>query len=68
MKKIKQYEELFNETNGSTSLPAMYLEEKRRREDIERRYDMLVTLLKKEGCDRVSQRISDESKAQKRLH
>ena len=67
MKKIKQYEELFNETNGSTSLPAMYLEEKRR-EDIERRYDMLVTLLKKEGCDRVSQRISDESKAQKRLH
>jgi len=67
VKKIKQYEELFNETNGSTSLPAMYLEEKRR-EDIERRYDMLVTLLKKEGCDRVSQRISDESKAQKRLH
>jgi len=54
VKKIKQYEELFNETNGSTSLPAMYLEEKRRREDIERRYDMLVTLLKKEGCDRVS--------------
>jgi len=53
VKKIKQYEELFNETNGSTSLPAMYLEEKRR-EDIDRRYDMLVTLLKKEGCDRVS--------------
>lgn len=68
MKKDRQYEELFSDTNGSSSLPAMYLEEKERRKDIERRYNVLVNLLKEEGCSRVSQRIRDELEAQKRLH
>jgi len=68
MKKNSQYEEIFNETNGSTSLPNMYLKEKKRREDIEKRYNMLVNLLKQEGCNKVSQRIRDELEAQKRLH
>ena len=68
MKKNNQYEEIFNETNGSASFPDLYLKEKRRREDIEKRYNMLVALLKQEGCNKVSQRISDELEAQKRLH
>ena len=68
MKKDRQYEELFSDTNGSSALPAMYLEEKERRKDIERRYNVLVNLLKEEGCSRVSQRIRDELEAQKRLH
>jgi hypothetical protein len=71
MKKYKQHEELYREIlneNGNPSFPEMYLKEKLRRKDIEKRYDILVSLLKDEGCTRVSQRISDELKAQKRLH
>ena len=68
MKKNSQYEEIFNETNGSASFPDLYLKEKKRREDIEKRYNLLVELLKQEGCNRVSKRIRDELEAQKRLH
>ena len=68
MKKNSQYEEIFNETNRSASFPDLYLKEKKRREDIEKRYNLLVELLKQEGCNRVSKRIIDELEAQKRLH
>jgi hypothetical protein len=71
MKKGKQYEELYRailDADGNPSFPEMYLKEKSRRMDIERRYDMLVSLLKDEGCNRVSQRINDELESQKGLH
>jgi NCAIR mutase (PurE)-related protein len=68
MKKHKQYEEVYKETTSSSSFPEMYLKEKKRCEEIERRYNVLINMLKEEGCTRVSQKISDELEAQKRLH
>jgi|15BtaG_2_1085339.scaffolds.fasta_scaffold03313_3 hypothetical protein len=56
------------DSSGNASFPDMYLKEKARREDIEKRYNLLVGLIKKEGCDRVSHRIKNELEASKRLH
>jgi len=66
MKKNKQYEELYK-MSGKTSFPEMYLKEKERRKDIEKRYDLLINLLKEEGYNRVSQKIKDQIES-KKLH
>jgi|APSaa5957512535_1039671.scaffolds.fasta_scaffold31838_3 hypothetical protein len=55
------------DASGNASFPEMYLREKAKYEDIEKRYNMLVSLLKEEGCARVSRKIDDELKAQKRI-
>jgi hypothetical protein len=71
MKKDKQNEELYTammDANGNASFPELYLMEKRKRQDIEKRYNLMIDLIKKEGCDRVSQQIKDELEASKRLH
>jgi hypothetical protein len=71
MKKDKQNEELYKamlDANGNASFPELYLKEKIKREDMEKRYNLLIDLIKQEGCDRVSQQIKDELEAHKRLH
>jgi hypothetical protein len=71
LKKDNQNDELYKmllDSRGNASFPEMYLEEKARRMDIEKRYDILVTLIKEEGCNRVSQRIQAEINKKKRLH
>ena len=71
MKKNNQYDELYKvvtDADGNASFPKMYLKERDKRREIEWRYNMLVLLLKEEGCTRVSQRIKDELKAQTQMH
>jgi hypothetical protein len=71
MKKDKQNEELYTammNANGNASFPELYLNEKSKRKNIEKRYHLLIDLIKKEGCDRISQQIKDELEASKRLH
>jgi len=71
VKKDKQYEDIYKiilDGNGNPSFPDLYMKEKAIREDIEKRYNVLVSLIKQEGCSTVNERIKDELEAHKRLH
>lgn len=66
-----QYKELYKillNSGSSISLPDMYVKEKEKREEIEVHYNILVALIKDEGCLNISQQIKDELESQERLH
>jgi hypothetical protein len=62
------YEGIWDEVAKGASLPALYVKEKQRRLEIERRYELLVKMVKQEGCDKVSQKIHDITNSKKSLH